>query len=148
MILGSHNSQTFLSFLQLVQEHLRRTRLGFTNVIVLDNVGLHKVEDIFEEFPTINTDIAVGPQQFVATKISSLPANVSHNTQRALNELPHDVSNSMNQSDGNVKCWALSPNLERCQFNTLIPTQVIPQSQTSYEACHCATPGGLVAFLV
>ncbi|KAJ9065934.1 hypothetical protein DSO57_1014554 [Entomophthora muscae] len=40
MILGSHNSRTFLSFLQLVQEHLSHTSPGFTNVIVLDNVGL------------------------------------------------------------------------------------------------------------
>ncbi|KAJ9056441.1 hypothetical protein DSO57_1033005 [Entomophthora muscae] len=48
MILGSHNSCTFLSFLQLVQEHLRRTSPGFTNIIVLDNVGLHKVADILE----------------------------------------------------------------------------------------------------
>ncbi|KAJ9065364.1 hypothetical protein DSO57_1020361 [Entomophthora muscae] len=59
---SSHNSRTFLSFLQLVQEHLRRTSLGFTNVIVLKNVGLHKVADILEEFPMIDTSIAVGPQ--------------------------------------------------------------------------------------
>ncbi|KAJ9064785.1 hypothetical protein DSO57_1026716 [Entomophthora muscae] len=46
----------------------------------------------------------------VATKFPDLPANVSHNTQGALNELSLDVSNNMNQSHGNVKLRALSPN--------------------------------------
>ncbi|KAJ9081727.1 hypothetical protein DSO57_1011544 [Entomophthora muscae] len=32
----------------------------------------------------------------VATEFPELPANVSHNTQRALNEPPLDVSNNMN----------------------------------------------------
>ncbi|KAJ9070777.1 hypothetical protein DSO57_1004027 [Entomophthora muscae] len=75
MILGSHNSWTFLSFLQLVQEHLRRTSPGFTNVIVLDNVGLHKVADILEEFPSIDTSIEVGPQQLATSnlRLLSLP---------------------------------------------------------------------------
>ncbi|KAJ9075667.1 hypothetical protein DSO57_1033705 [Entomophthora muscae] len=41
---------------------------GFTNIIVLDNVDLHKVANILEEFPLIDTSIAVGPQQ-LATAI-------------------------------------------------------------------------------
>ena len=72
MILGLHNSRTFLSFLRLVQEHLRRTSLGFTNVIVLDNVGLHKVADILAEFPSINTSIAVGPQRLATANLRLL----------------------------------------------------------------------------
>ncbi|KAJ9082622.1 hypothetical protein DSO57_1002568 [Entomophthora muscae] len=60
MILGFHNSRTFLSFLQLVQEHLRRTSPGFTNIIVLDNFGLHKVVDIIKEFPMIDTNSCQG----------------------------------------------------------------------------------------
>ncbi|KAJ9078814.1 hypothetical protein DSO57_1002875 [Entomophthora muscae] len=46
----------------------------------------------------------------VATKLPELPANVSYNTQEAFNESPLDVSNNMNQSDGNVKWCALPPN--------------------------------------
>ncbi|KAJ9083941.1 hypothetical protein DSO57_1029350 [Entomophthora muscae] len=46
----------------------------------------------------------------VPTEVPSLPVNVSHNTQGVLNEPPHDVSNGMDQSDGNVKLRALSPN--------------------------------------
>ncbi|KAJ9085941.1 hypothetical protein DSO57_1009267 [Entomophthora muscae] len=46
----------------------------------------------------------------VATNIPSLPANISHKTQAVSNELPHDVSNDMDQSDGNFKLRALSPN--------------------------------------
>ncbi|KAJ9068715.1 hypothetical protein DSO57_1025865 [Entomophthora muscae] len=46
----------------------------------------------------------------VATKIPSLPANVSHNTQGALDKPPHDISNCMDQSDGNVELQVLSPN--------------------------------------
>ncbi|KAJ9048071.1 hypothetical protein DSO57_1038639 [Entomophthora muscae] len=46
----------------------------------------------------------------VATKITSLPANVSHNTQGALDEPPHDISNCMDQSDGKVELQVLSPN--------------------------------------
>ncbi|KAJ9051937.1 hypothetical protein DSO57_1039102 [Entomophthora muscae] len=72
MILGSHNSQTFLSFLQLVQEHRRRTSPGFTNAIVLDNVGLHKVADILEEFPMIDTNSAEGPQQLAVANLRLL----------------------------------------------------------------------------
>ncbi|KAJ9055021.1 hypothetical protein DSO57_1008364 [Entomophthora muscae] len=62
----------------------------------------------------------------VATNFPSLPANKSYNTQGALNELPLDVSNSMNQSDANIELQALPPNQEHCQFELLIPTQVIP----------------------
>ncbi|KAJ9078570.1 hypothetical protein DSO57_1005413 [Entomophthora muscae] len=40
----------------------------------------------------------------------SLPANVSPNMQGKLDELPHDMPNSMDQSDENVKLQALSPN--------------------------------------
>ncbi|KAJ9079007.1 hypothetical protein DSO57_1001220 [Entomophthora muscae] len=46
----------------------------------------------------------------VATEFPDLPANVSHDTQGALNELPLDVSNDMNQSDGSIKPQKLSPN--------------------------------------
>ncbi|KAJ9057294.1 hypothetical protein DSO57_1024054 [Entomophthora muscae] len=46
----------------------------------------------------------------VATKVQTLPANVSYNTQGALNELPLDVSNVMNESGGNVKWQELHPN--------------------------------------
>ncbi|KAJ9073058.1 hypothetical protein DSO57_1020585 [Entomophthora muscae] len=46
----------------------------------------------------------------VATEVQTPPANVSYNTQGALNELPLDVSNVMNESDGNVKWRALHPN--------------------------------------
>ncbi|KAJ9049848.1 hypothetical protein DSO57_1020401 [Entomophthora muscae] len=72
IILESHNSWTFLSFLQLVQEHLRCTSLGFTNVIMLDNFGLHKVADILEEFPMIDTGIAVGPQHLATSNFCLL----------------------------------------------------------------------------
>ena len=76
IIKGSHNSRTFLSFLQLVQDHLRRTSPGFINVIVLDNVGLHKVAYILEEFPTIETGVAIGPQQLATApmRLLFLPA--------------------------------------------------------------------------
>ena len=63
MIKGSHNSRTFIVFLQLVWEHLRLTILGFTNIIVLDNVGLHKVADILEEFPMIEPAVEIDQQQ-------------------------------------------------------------------------------------
>ncbi|KAJ9068414.1 hypothetical protein DSO57_1028990 [Entomophthora muscae] len=46
----------------------------------------------------------------VATKVQTLPANVSYNTQGALNELPLDISNVMNESGGNVKRRELHPN--------------------------------------
>ncbi|KAJ9058250.1 hypothetical protein DSO57_1014289 [Entomophthora muscae] len=59
MIKGSHNSTNFLGFLQLVWEHLRCTSLGFTNVIVLDNVRLHKVADILNKFPMIEPSVEI-----------------------------------------------------------------------------------------
>ncbi|KAJ9079770.1 hypothetical protein DSO57_1032061 [Entomophthora muscae] len=46
----------------------------------------------------------------VATEFPDLPANISYDTQGALNEAPLDVSNDMNQSDGNVKWQALPSN--------------------------------------
>ncbi|KAJ9074629.1 hypothetical protein DSO57_1004431 [Entomophthora muscae] len=46
----------------------------------------------------------------VTTEFPDLPANVSYNTQGTLNKLPLDVSNNMDQSDGNIKLQALSPN--------------------------------------
>ncbi|KAJ9078184.1 hypothetical protein DSO57_1009358 [Entomophthora muscae] len=46
----------------------------------------------------------------VATEVQTLPANISYNTQGALDESPLDVSNNMNQSDGNIKLRALHPN--------------------------------------
>ncbi|KAJ9055254.1 hypothetical protein DSO57_1005664 [Entomophthora muscae] len=51
---------------------MRQTSPGFTNVIVLDNIGLHKVADILEEFPSINTSIAVGPQQLATANMRLL----------------------------------------------------------------------------
>ena len=72
MIKGSHNSRTFPSFLQLVQDHLRCTSLGFTNVIGLDNVGLHKVADILEEVPTIETGMEISPQQLATAPMCLL----------------------------------------------------------------------------
>ncbi|KAJ9087629.1 hypothetical protein DSO57_1031206 [Entomophthora muscae] len=55
-----------------VQEHLRCTSRGFTNIIMLDNVGLHKVADILEEFPMIDTSIAVAPQQLATANLRLL----------------------------------------------------------------------------
>ncbi|KAJ9079511.1 hypothetical protein DSO57_1034700 [Entomophthora muscae] len=46
----------------------------------------------------------------VATKFLDLPANVSYITKGMLNESSFDVSNSMDQSDGKLQLWALSPN--------------------------------------
>ncbi|KAJ9078558.1 hypothetical protein DSO57_1005696 [Entomophthora muscae] len=46
----------------------------------------------------------------VATEFPDLTANVSYNTQGALDELPLDVSNNMNQSGGNIRWWVLHPN--------------------------------------
>ncbi|KAJ9084427.1 hypothetical protein DSO57_1024656 [Entomophthora muscae] len=46
----------------------------------------------------------------VATEVQTLPANVSYNTQGALDELPLDVSNVINESDGNGEWQALHPN--------------------------------------
>ncbi|KAJ9054505.1 hypothetical protein DSO57_1013804 [Entomophthora muscae] len=77
---------------------------------------------------------------YVATKFPDSPANVSYNTQGALNELSLDVSNNMNQSDGNIEWQVLHPNLEFYQFDLLIPVQVIPQLQTLHETSHYATP--------
>ncbi|KAJ9069627.1 hypothetical protein DSO57_1016629 [Entomophthora muscae] len=50
----------------------------------------------------------------VATEFPDLPANVSYNTQGALNEPPLDISNNMDQSDGKFKIW------ERYQFDLMI----------------------------
>ncbi|KAJ9056212.1 hypothetical protein DSO57_1035477 [Entomophthora muscae] len=46
----------------------------------------------------------------VATEFPDLPANVSYDTQGALNESPLGVSNDMDQSDGNIKWRVLHPN--------------------------------------
>ncbi|KAJ9080289.1 hypothetical protein DSO57_1026636 [Entomophthora muscae] len=46
----------------------------------------------------------------VATEFPSSPANVSYDTQGVLNESPLDISNDMNQSDGNIELRAVSPN--------------------------------------
>ncbi|KAJ9070641.1 hypothetical protein DSO57_1005734 [Entomophthora muscae] len=46
----------------------------------------------------------------VTTEVQTSPANVSYNTQGALDESPLDVSNVMNESDDNVKWQALHPN--------------------------------------
>ncbi|KAJ9058722.1 hypothetical protein DSO57_1009555 [Entomophthora muscae] len=48
--------------------------------------------------------------QSVATEFPDLPANVSYNTEGALNEPPLDVSNIMSESGGNVKWRKLHPN--------------------------------------
>ncbi|KAJ9089150.1 hypothetical protein DSO57_1015865 [Entomophthora muscae] len=72
MILGSHNSCIFLAFIQLVLEHLRRTSLGFTNVIVLDNIGLHKVADILAELQVIEPGVAIASQQLATAPLRPL----------------------------------------------------------------------------
>ncbi|KAJ9081974.1 hypothetical protein DSO57_1009195 [Entomophthora muscae] len=46
----------------------------------------------------------------VATEFPEFPVNVTYNAQGVLNESPLDVSNGMNQSDGNVELRSLSPN--------------------------------------
>ncbi|KAJ9058690.1 hypothetical protein DSO57_1009769 [Entomophthora muscae] len=46
----------------------------------------------------------------ITSSQENLSANISHNTQGALNEPPLDISNSMEKSDGNAKQRALSPN--------------------------------------
>ncbi|KAJ9052532.1 hypothetical protein DSO57_1033195 [Entomophthora muscae] len=46
----------------------------------------------------------------VATEVRTSPANISYNTQGALNESPLDISNIMNESDGNAKWQALHTN--------------------------------------
>ncbi|KAJ9056150.1 hypothetical protein DSO57_1035978 [Entomophthora muscae] len=62
--------------------------------------------------PTSSQEHPAGwiPDTTVATKVQTLPANISYNTQGALDELPLDVSNVMNESDVNVKWRALHPN--------------------------------------
>ncbi|KAJ9082323.1 hypothetical protein DSO57_1005769 [Entomophthora muscae] len=44
-------------------EHLRLTSLGLINIIVLDNVRLHKVQDILKKFLMIDTGKKIGQQQ-------------------------------------------------------------------------------------
>ncbi|KAJ9082481.1 hypothetical protein DSO57_1004048 [Entomophthora muscae] len=46
------------------KEHLRRTSLGFINVIVLDNVGLHKVANILKESPMIEPALQWAPSNW------------------------------------------------------------------------------------
>ncbi|KAJ9050880.1 hypothetical protein DSO57_1009991 [Entomophthora muscae] len=50
------------------------------------------------------------PNPVVATEFPSSPPNVSYDAQGVLDEPPLDVSNSMDQSDGNIKLQALPPN--------------------------------------
>ncbi|KAJ9069795.1 hypothetical protein DSO57_1014908 [Entomophthora muscae] len=69
MIKGSHNSVIFLEFLQLVWEHLRCTSPSFTNIIVLDNVGLHKVADIIKEFQVIEPGVEITSQQLATAPL-------------------------------------------------------------------------------
>ncbi|KAJ9050570.1 hypothetical protein DSO57_1013371 [Entomophthora muscae] len=71
-----------------------------------------------------------------ATKIILPPANLSHNTQGALNELPHNVYNGMDQSDGDVKSIANS--------TLLIPPLVIPWLQTYMKPATVPPPDDLV----
>ncbi|KAJ9089256.1 hypothetical protein DSO57_1014802 [Entomophthora muscae] len=71
MIKGFHNTRTFIVFLQLIWEHLGLTRLGVTNIIVLVNVGLHKVADILDEFPMIETGVKIGQQQLATAHMIS-----------------------------------------------------------------------------
>ncbi|KAJ9062599.1 hypothetical protein DSO57_1009152 [Entomophthora muscae] len=47
---------------------------------------------------------------YIATKFPNSPANISYDTQGTLNVPFLDGSNDMNQSDGNIKLQALSPN--------------------------------------
>ncbi|KAJ9062718.1 hypothetical protein DSO57_1007888 [Entomophthora muscae] len=50
------------------------------------------------------------PWSIASTKNLLSPANITHNTQGALNESPHDASNDIDQSEGKVKLQPLSPN--------------------------------------
>ncbi|KAJ9061178.1 hypothetical protein DSO57_1023091 [Entomophthora muscae] len=54
MIKGSHNSRTFLDFLRAAKEYLWINYRGTTKIVVLDNVGLHKVDLVVSEFQPIN----------------------------------------------------------------------------------------------
>ena len=57
MIKGSHKSGTYLDFLQSLKEYLQINYSGTTNIVVLDNVGLHKVDLVVSEFPPIDKNI-------------------------------------------------------------------------------------------
>ncbi|KAJ9052837.1 hypothetical protein DSO57_1030151 [Entomophthora muscae] len=72
MIKGSHNSGTFLKFLHLVFEHLQVTILGVINIIVLDDVSLHKVEDILAEFQVIEPGVEIASQQLAISNLRLL----------------------------------------------------------------------------
>ncbi|KAJ9085633.1 hypothetical protein DSO57_1039759 [Entomophthora muscae] len=50
MIKGSHNSGTFLDFLQAVKEYFQINYSDITNVVMLDNVRLYKVNLVVSEF--------------------------------------------------------------------------------------------------
>ncbi|KAJ9081761.1 hypothetical protein DSO57_1011355 [Entomophthora muscae] len=73
-------------------------------------------------------------------------AKVSHNTQGALDELPHDVTDGMGQSGCNVKLQAPSPNWEQCQFDTLVLFSSYSQSKPYVEPATVPPPGGLLTF--
>ncbi|KAJ9070231.1 hypothetical protein DSO57_1010504 [Entomophthora muscae] len=57
-----------------------------------------------------NTSPSLPGHHSVATEVRTSPANVSYDTQGALDEPPLDVSNVMNESGGNVKWRELHPN--------------------------------------
>ncbi|KAJ9082476.1 hypothetical protein DSO57_1004043 [Entomophthora muscae] len=54
MIKSSHNSRTFLNFLQVVKEYLWINYHSTINIVVLDNFRLYKVDLVVSEFPPID----------------------------------------------------------------------------------------------
>ncbi|KAJ9051518.1 hypothetical protein DSO57_1003869 [Entomophthora muscae] len=59
---------------------------------------------------TLSCSVLIVVHHAVAPELPSLPANVSHNTQGALNGRPQDISNGMGQSKGSVELQAPPPN--------------------------------------
>ncbi|KAJ9076037.1 hypothetical protein DSO57_1030011 [Entomophthora muscae] len=64
-------------------------------------------------------------------------------TKGALKEPPHDMTNSMGQSEHNVKLQAVSPNQEHCQFNMLISPSSYSQPGLYMEHITIPPPGDL-----
>ncbi|KAJ9058568.1 hypothetical protein DSO57_1011023 [Entomophthora muscae] len=71
----------------------------------LSNPGKFPFESEGEEEAKVTSTLPT-----IATKFPDLPANISYNTQGALDESPLDMSNNMKQSDDNVTWQALPPN--------------------------------------
>ncbi|KAJ9084349.1 hypothetical protein DSO57_1025452 [Entomophthora muscae] len=63
---------TFILFLWLIWEHLRLTSLGFIKFIMLDINMLHKVVDILDKLPIIETGMKIGLQQLTTAPLHLL----------------------------------------------------------------------------